>query len=86
MDKVTNIAKVLHDINRPFCAIIGGAKVSDKITLIENLMEKQIRLSSAEVWLLPLSRRRTVQIGDSLCETDKLDLASDILKKQWKGS
>jgi phosphoglycerate kinase len=82
MDKeVTNIAKVLHDINRPFCAIIGGAKVSDKITLIENLMDKADTIIIGGGMAFTFIKAQNGQIGDSLCEIDKLDLASDILKK-----
>lgn len=82
MDKeVTNISKVLHDINRPFCAIIGGAKVSDKITLIENLMDKADTIIIGGGMAFTFIKAQNGQIGDSLCETDKLDLASDILKK-----
>lgn len=79
--EVTNISKVLNDINRPFCAIIGGAKVSDKITLIENLLEKADKIIIGGGMAFTFIKAQGGNIGKSLCEADKLDLANTLIEK-----
>lgn len=66
---------------RPFVAILGGAKVSDKIKVIENLLPKvdSILIGGAMAFTFFASQGR--KIGMSLCETDRLDLAADLLRK-----
>ena len=58
--ELANAEKVLNGAEKPFTAIMGGAKVSDKIELIERLMDKVDNLSSAVVWLTLLQKRRAV--------------------------
>jgi phosphoglycerate kinase len=73
--------KVLNNAQRPFTAIMGGAKVSDKIMLIENLLNRVDNLIIGGGMTYTFIKAQGGQIGKSLCEEDKLDLALEILKK-----
>ena len=73
--------KVLNDAQKPFTAIMGGAKVSDKIMLIENLLNRVDNLIIGGGMTYTFIKARGGKIGKSLCEEDKLDLALDIIKK-----
>ena len=66
---------------RPFVAILGGAKVSDKISVINNLLPKVDRLIIGGGMAFTFEKARGREIGNSLCETDKVDLAREILAK-----
>lgn len=82
MDKeVKAVDKVMNDIQRPFTAIMGGSKVSTKIEIIENLLTKVDNLILAGGMTYTFMKALGGQIGKSICEDDKLDLALDILKK-----
>jgi phosphoglycerate kinase len=82
MDKeIKNADKVLYHSEKPFTAILGGAKVSDKISVIENLLDKVQHLLIGGGMTYTFLRAQGKEIGDSLCEEDKLDLAKDILQK-----
>lgn len=82
MDKeVKNISKILGEINRPFCAIVGGAKVSDKISLIENLLDKVDKIIIGGGMAFTFIKAQGGTIGSSLCESDKLDLALELIGK-----
>jgi phosphoglycerate kinase len=82
MDKeVKNISKILSDPMHPFCAIIGGAKVSDKILLLDNLLDKVDTILIGGGMAFTFIKAQGGQIGNSLCEEDKQDLALDLLKK-----
>ncbi len=82
MDKeVSNISRVLDDIQKPFCAILGGAKVSDKIKLIENLLDKADKIIIGGGMAFTFIKAQGGTIGKSLCEDDKLDLANQLLAK-----
>lgn len=72
---------VLHNNNRPFTAIIGGAKVSDKILIIENLLEKATDIIIGGGMAYTFFKAEGGMIGTSLCEDDRLDMAKDLLKK-----
>ena len=71
----------LENPKRPFIAILGGAKVSDKIAVIENLLEKVDKLIIGGGMAYTFLKAQGHSIGKSICEYDKLDLANEILKK-----
>ena len=73
--------KVLTQAEKPFTAIMGGAKVSDKILIIENLLDRVENLIIGGGMTYTFIKAQGGEIGNSLCESDKLDLALDILKK-----
>ena len=73
--------EVLHNNKKPFTAIIGGAKVSDKILIIENLLEKATDIIIGGGMAYTFYKAECGQIGNSLCEDDRLDMAIDLLKK-----
>jgi phosphoglycerate kinase len=72
--------KVLHNAQKPFTAIMGGAKVSDKIMLIENLLNRVDNLIIGGGMTYTFIKAQGGKIGKSLCEEDKLDLALKILE------
>jgi phosphoglycerate kinase len=71
--------KVLNHSERPFTAIIGGAKVSDKILIIENLLEKATDIIIGGGMAYTFFKATGGHIGDSLCENDRLDTAKALL-------
>ena len=71
----------LNNPKRPFLAILGGAKVSSKIGVIENLLDKVDGLMIGGGMAYTFSKAMGGRIGKSLCEDDKLDLAKEILAK-----
>ena len=73
--------KVMLSPQKPFTAIMGGAKVSDKILIIERLLEKVDNLIIGGGMTYTFIKAQGGNIGKSLCETDKLDLALQILEK-----
>jgi phosphoglycerate kinase len=73
--------KVLNNAQRPFTAIMGGAKVSDKILLIENLLNRVDNLIIGGGMTYTFIKAQGGSIGNSLCEADKLDLALKIIEK-----
>lgn len=79
--EVAAVDAILKDIKRPFTAIMGGAKVSTKIGIIENLMDKVDNLILCGGMTFTFKKAMGGKIGDSICEDDKLELALDILKK-----
>lgn len=72
---------ILSDIKRPFTAIMGGSKVSTKIGIIENLMDKVDNLILCGGMTYTFAKAQGGKIGNSICEDDKLDLALDIIGK-----
>ena len=76
--------KVLKSSTKPFTAIMGGAKVSDKILVIENLLPRIDNLIIGGGMTYTFIKAQGGKIGNSLCEADKLDLALSILKKAKK--
>ena len=79
--EVISAEKVLHNAEKPFTAIIGGAKVSDKILIIENLLERANNIIIGGGMAYTFLKAQGNEVGDSLCELDKLDLANEILSK-----
>lgn len=73
--------KVLNEAQKPFTAIMGGAKVSDKIMIIENLLDRVDNLIIGGGMTYTFIKAQGGQIGNSLCEEDKLYLALEVLKK-----
>ncbi len=78
--EVSSAEKVLHQAEKPFVAIIGGAKVSDKILIIENLLERATDIIIGGGMAYTFMKARGGKIGNSLCEEDRLQTAMDILK------
>lgn len=79
--EVISAEKVLHSAERPFTAIIGGAKVSDKILIIENLLDRATDIIIGGGMAYTFFKACEGHIGKSLCEEDRLDTARDLLKK-----
>ena len=79
--EVANAEKVLNKAEKPFVAIIGGAKVSDKILIIENLMDKATDIIIGGGMAYTFFKAKGGHIGDSLCENERIDTAKDILEK-----
>ncbi|MEP7143618.1 MAG: phosphoglycerate kinase [Ferruginibacter sp.] len=79
--EVMSAEKVLHQAEKPFTAIIGGAKVSDKILIIENLLERATDIIIGGGMAYTFLKARGGKIGNSLCEDDRLETALDILEK-----
>jgi phosphoglycerate kinase len=73
--------KVLHHHEKPFTAIIGGAKVSDKIMILERLLEKADNIIIGGGMSYTFFKAMGGNIGGSLCEADKLDTAKELLEK-----
>lgn len=82
MEKEVNaVDNILSNIRRPFTAIMGGSKVSTKIGIIENLMEKVDNLILCGGMTYTFAKAQGGKVGKSICEDDKLDLALDIIAK-----
>jgi len=79
--EVASIDKVLNKAEKPFTAIIGGAKVSDKILIIEQLMNKANNILIGGGMAFTFVKAMGGQIGKSLCEDDRLDTAKSLLEK-----
>ena len=78
--EIESIKKVMEDGEKPVLAILGGAKVSSKITIIENILDKVDHLIIGGGMSFTFIKAQGGNIGDSICEDDKMDLALDILK------
>lgn len=79
--EVASIDKVINGAEAPFTAIVGGAKVSDKILIIEQLMNKANNILIGGGMAFTFVKAMGGNIGKSLCEDDKLDLAKELLVK-----
>ncbi|MCY4780681.1 phosphoglycerate kinase [Sphingobacterium sp. UT-1RO-CII-1] len=82
--EINNAEKIMNNPDRPFTAIMGGAKVSDKIELIEALLDKVDNLIIGGGMAYTFVKAQGGEIGKSLVELDKLDLANELLKKAEK--
>lgn len=79
--EVVSAEKVLHEAQKPFTAIIGGAKVSDKILIIENLLERATDIIIGGGMAYTFFKAQGGTIGTSICEDDRMPLALEILAK-----
>ncbi len=79
--EVQAVDNVLSNIKRPFTAIMGGSKVSTKIGIIENLLGKVDNLILCGGMTYTFAKAQGGNIGNSICEDDKLDVALDVIKK-----
>ncbi|MDO4270236.1 MAG: phosphoglycerate kinase [Eubacteriales bacterium] len=79
--EISIMGKALSDPARPFVAILGGAKVSDKINVINNLIDKCDTVIIGGGMAYTFSKAKGGSIGTSLCEEDKLELALGLIKK-----
>lgn len=83
-NELTNIDKILQNPQGPKVAIMGGAKVSDKILIIENLLDKVNALLIGGGMAFTFLKAMGKNIGNSICEEDKLNIALDIIDKAAK--
>ncbi len=79
--EIESIDKVLNNSEKPVLAILGGAKVSSKITVIENILDKVDHLIIGGGMSFTFIKAQGGKIGNSICEDDKMELALDILNK-----
>ena len=79
--EIESINKVMEHGEKPVLAILGGAKVSSKITIIENILDKVDHLIIGGGMTYTFVKAQGGSIGDSICEDDKMELALEILKK-----
>ena len=78
--EIESLDKVLKNSEKPVTAVLGGSKVSSKITVIENILDKVDHLIIGGGMTFTFVKAQGGKIGDSICEDDKQDLALDILK------
>jgi len=79
--ELNNAKKVLENTERPFTAIMGGAKISDKILIIENLLDRVNNLIIGGGMAYTFFKAMGGSVGNSLVEADKLDLAKELIQK-----
>ncbi len=79
--EVESAERILHKAEKPFLAIIGGAKVSDKILIIENLLDKATDIIIGGGMAYTFFKAEGGKIGNSLCEDDRIDTALGLIKK-----
>ncbi|MDD5688326.1 MAG: phosphoglycerate kinase [Elusimicrobia bacterium] len=82
--EIKYLGDTLQNPKRPFIAILGGAKVSDKISVIENLIKKVDAILIGGAMAYTFLKAQGISIGKSLVEEDKLNLAKDLMKKAGK--
>ena len=85
-EELSNINKIINDYKKPFTAILGGAKVSDKILVIEKLIEIADNIIIGGAMSNTFIKAKGGKIGNSLYEKDKLNLTIEILKKAKKNN
>jgi len=79
--EIESIKKVMEDGEKPVLAVLGGAKVSSKITVIENILDKVDHLIIGGGMTFTFIKAQGGSIGDSICEDDKIELALDIMQE-----
>ncbi len=80
-NEVRNLEKLMHDAPRPFTAIIGGSKVSSKIGILENLIDKVDNMIIIGGMRYTFTKALGGKIGNSICEDDKMDLALELMRR-----
>lgn len=80
-NEIAYIQEAVENPARPFIAILGGSKVSDKIGVIENLLKKADKVIVGGGMAYTFAKAQGIEIGNSLVEEDKLDLANELLEK-----
>ena len=80
-NEVNAVGKILNEFNRPFTAIMGGSKVSDKIEIIKNLLKRVDNLIITGGMTFTFVKAQGGNIGKSICEYDKLDLALELIQE-----
>ena len=80
-EEVNNLNKLLYDVEKPYTVIMGGAKVSDKISVIKNLINKVDYLLIGGGMAYTFLKSMNKEIGKSICEDESLSFASDLLKE-----
>ena len=79
--EIESLNKVLNNSEKPVTAVLGGSKVSSKITVIENILDKIDHMIIGGGMTFTFIKAQGGKIGDSICEDDKMDLALEILEK-----
>lgn len=79
--EIESLNKVLSDSKKPVTAVLGGSKVSSKITIIENILDKVDHMIIGGGMTFTFIKALGGSVGNSICEDDKMDLALDLLKK-----
>lgn len=84
--EINTLSKVLENPDHPFCALLGGVKVSDKVGLLQNIVDKVdcFLIGGAMAATFLKARNIATQIGTSLFEADKVPIAADVLSKSEK--
>ena len=80
-NEVRNLEKLMHNAPHPFTAIIGGSKVSSKIGILENLIDKVDNMIIIGGMRYTFTKAMGGKIGNSICEDDKMDLALDLMRR-----
>lgn len=80
-NEISNAQKVLSNPQKPFTAIVGGAKVSDKLLIIENLMNLAQNILIGGGMAFTFAKAQGGKIGNSLCEDDRIDLCKELIHK-----
>ncbi len=80
-NEVRNLEKLMHNPPRPFTAIIGGSKVSSKIGILENLLDKVDNMVIIGGMRYTFTKAMGGKIGKSICEDDKMDLALELMRR-----
>ena len=80
-NEVRNLEKLMQNPPRPFTAIIGGSKVSSKIGILENLLDKVDNMIIIGGMRYTFTKALGGKIGNSICEDDKLDLARELMRR-----
>ena len=82
--EISNLGSVLEDPAHPFCSLLGGAKVSDKVGMVENIMGKVNCLLIGGGMAATFLKAKSYEIGKSLIEADKVDIATGLIENAAK--